>query len=96
MLGAAEGKTLLFSGLALVVVAGLATIWPRVIAIPVTVLLFWIGLSLVWRALGSRTLVRAPRRLLPAVPEAAAVGEPKDPAAPAGHGDAGLAASERR
>jgi cardiolipin synthase len=96
MLGAAEGKTLLFSGLALVVVAGLATIWPRVIAIPVTVLLFWIGLSLVWRARGSRTLVRAPRRLLPAVPEAAAVGEPKDLAAPAGHGDAGLAASERR
>jgi cardiolipin synthase A/B len=93
VLGAAEGKTLLFSGLALVVLAGLATIWPRIIAIPVTVLLFWIGLSLVWRARGSRTTVRTPRRLLPAVTEATSVAEREDVGTPSA--EMGLGAGKR-
>jgi cardiolipin synthase A/B len=65
VLGAAEGKTLLFSGLALVMLAAIATVWPRVIAIPAIVLLFWIGLSLMWRARGSRKTLKAQRRLTP-------------------------------
>lgn len=49
-LGRAEGRILSLSGLALVVLAGLSLIWPRVIAVPLAVVALWVGLALVWRS----------------------------------------------
>jgi cardiolipin synthase len=56
VVGAAEGRLLIPSGLVLVVLAVLATLWPRLIAVPVAALSLWVGVALVWRA---RRLARA-------------------------------------
>jgi cardiolipin synthase A/B len=50
-----EARLLLTSGLALIALAVVATLWPRIIAAPLSVVGFWVGGALVWRA---RTLVR--------------------------------------
>jgi len=49
-LGRAEGRILSLSGVALVVLAVLAVLWPRVIASPLAVLALWVGLALMWRS----------------------------------------------
>src|SRR5690606_16345364 len=55
-LGRAEGRILSLSGLALVVLAVLAVLWPRVVATPIAVLATWVGLALMWRS--CRLLIR--------------------------------------
>jgi cardiolipin synthase len=64
LLGPAESRLLLTSGSALVLLAVLTTLWPRVAAIPFSVLALWVGGSLVWR--GVR--LRERRRLLEPTP----------------------------
>jgi cardiolipin synthase len=50
-LGRAEGRILSLAGLALIVIAALCVLWPRVIATPLAVLAVWVGLALLWRSL---------------------------------------------
>jgi cardiolipin synthase len=49
-LGRAEGRILSLSGVALVALAVLAALWPRVVATPLAVLALWVGLALMWRS----------------------------------------------
>ena len=49
-LGRAEGRILSLAGVALVVLAVLAVLWPRVIATPLAALSVWVGLALMWRS----------------------------------------------
>ena len=46
----AEGRILTLSGLALVVLATLSVLWPRVVATPLAILAVWLGLALMWRS----------------------------------------------
>jgi cardiolipin synthase len=55
-IGQAEARLLIASGLVLVALAVLATIWPRLMAVPLTAVALWIGVTLLWRA---RRLMRA-------------------------------------
>ena len=51
VLGPAEGRVMATAGLLLLVMSGVAMKWPRVVAIPMSVLLGWVALSLFSRAL---------------------------------------------
>jgi cardiolipin synthase len=55
-LGRAEGRILLLSGVALMLIAAVAGLWPRLLATPIAVVALWIGIALIWRS------IRAPRR----------------------------------
>jgi len=55
VLGPAEARIMGAAGIALLVLALLATIWPRVIAVPLAVIATWLGVTLLLRA---RTLHR--------------------------------------
>jgi len=55
VLGPAEGRIMGAAGVALLLLALLATIWPRVIAVPLAVISAWLGVTLLLRA---RTLRR--------------------------------------
>ena len=55
VLGPAEGRIMGAAGIALLVLTLLATIWPRVIAVPLAVISAWLGVTLLLRA---RTLRR--------------------------------------
>jgi cardiolipin synthase len=55
VLGPAEARIMGAAGIALLVLALLATIWPRVIAVPLAVIASWLGVTLLLRA---RTLHR--------------------------------------
>jgi cardiolipin synthase len=66
VLGPAEGGLLLASGLALVAVAVLATVWPRVLAAPLTFLALWLGLAFTWRAFRLKARGRARSETKPA------------------------------
>jgi cardiolipin synthase len=55
LLGPAEARIMGAAGIALLVLALLATIWPRVIAVPLAVIATWLGVTLLLRA---RTLHR--------------------------------------
>ena len=55
VLGPAEGRIMGAAGIALLLLALLATIWPRVIAVPLAVISAWLGVTLLLRA---RTLRR--------------------------------------
>jgi cardiolipin synthase A/B len=50
-LGRAEGRILLLSGVALMVIAVVAGLWPRLLATPIAVVALWIGIALVWRSI---------------------------------------------
>lgn len=50
VLGPAEGGLLLACGLGLLALVVLGTLWPRVLAIPLTVVALWLGGALTWRA----------------------------------------------
>lgn len=45
----AEGGMLLVSGIALVLLAAVAVLWPRAVAMPIALFAVWIGLALIWR-----------------------------------------------
>ena len=62
VLGPAEARIMGAAGLALLVLAALATIWPRVIAVPLAVIAAWLAVTLLLRA---RTLHRERIRDLP-------------------------------
>jgi cardiolipin synthase len=49
-LGRAEGRILSLAGIALIVMAVLGVLWPRVVASPLSVLALWVGLALMWRS----------------------------------------------
>lgn len=49
-LGRAEGRILSLAGVALVVLAVVSALWPRVVATPLAVLAVWVGLALMWRS----------------------------------------------
>lgn len=49
-LGRAEGRILSLAGLALIVLAVVAALWPRIIMTPLAVLSLWVGLALLWRS----------------------------------------------
>jgi cardiolipin synthase len=71
-LGRAEGRIISLAGLALIVLAVLCVLWPRVIATPLAVLAVWVGLALWWRSLrlvvrGGDAAPQPPER--PALPE---------------------------
>jgi cardiolipin synthase len=73
VLGPAESRVLLASGLGLTVVAVLATFFPRLLAVPLALLAFWTGAALLWRAgrLSARHRLESAKgapALLPAVP----------------------------
>jgi phosphatidylserine/phosphatidylglycerophosphate/cardiolipin synthase-like enzyme len=55
VLGPAEARIMGAAGVVLLVLALLATIWPRVIAVPLAVIATWLGVTLLLRA---RTLHR--------------------------------------
>ena len=50
VLGPAEARVMATSGLLLLVMSGVAMKWPRVVAIPLSVVLGWVALSLFSRA----------------------------------------------
>jgi cardiolipin synthase len=50
MLGPAEARVMASAGLLLLAVSGVALTWPRVVAIPLAVMLGWVALSLLFRA----------------------------------------------
>ena len=50
VLGAAERGTLVVGALILILLAAVATLWPRVVAVPLTIVALWVGISLLWRA----------------------------------------------
>jgi cardiolipin synthase len=50
VLGPAEGLVLGVGGLALAALGVVAVLWPRVLTVPLSVIMFWIGGALVWRA----------------------------------------------
>ncbi|MFI4970111.1 MAG: phosphatidylserine/phosphatidylglycerophosphate/cardiolipin synthase family protein [Lysobacterales bacterium] len=54
VLGPAESAPLLAAGLALLVAAAIAAIWPRLIAWPLALLAMWIGISLIARYVNAR------------------------------------------
>ena len=54
VLGAAELGPLLVSGLLLLACAGVAAIWPRLLAWPLALLAAWVGISLIARYLNAR------------------------------------------
>ena len=60
VLGTAELGPLLASGVALLICAGIAAVWPRLLAWPLAVLAAWIGTSLIVRYLNARAR-RPPR-----------------------------------
>jgi cardiolipin synthase len=70
VLGPAEGLLLGVGGLALAALGVVAVLWPRVLTVPLSVIMFWVGGALVWRAFRlRRTRIRrtdAPSR--PAAP----------------------------
>jgi cardiolipin synthase len=49
-LGRAEGRILSLAGVALLVLAVVAVLWPRIIMTPLAILAFWVGLALMWRS----------------------------------------------
>jgi cardiolipin synthase len=50
VLGPAEARVMVSAGLLLLAVSGVAMTWPRVVAVPVSVMLGWVALSLLFRA----------------------------------------------
>jgi cardiolipin synthase len=58
-IGRAESRVLVATGLILLALAIVATLWPRLLAVPLAVLGAWVGVTLIWRA---RRLVRAAAR----------------------------------
>jgi len=60
VLGPAEGGLLLVTGMSLVMLAVLATLWPRVLAAPLSFLGLWLGLAFTWRALRLKVSRREP------------------------------------
>jgi cardiolipin synthase A/B len=50
VLGPAEARVMASAGLLLLAVSGVAMTWPRVVAIPLAVMLGWVALSLLFRA----------------------------------------------
>jgi cardiolipin synthase len=50
VLGPAEARVMGSAGLLLLAVSGVAVMWPRVVAIPLAVILAWVALSLFFRA----------------------------------------------
>ena len=50
VLGPAEARVMAGAGLLLLVVSGVAMKWPRVVAIPLAVVMAWVALSLLFRA----------------------------------------------
>ncbi|MEO8211731.1 MAG: phospholipase D-like domain-containing protein [Myxococcales bacterium] len=50
VLGPAEGGLVLVSGAGLVALAVLASLWPRVAAVPLSLIAAWSGMALLWRA----------------------------------------------
>ena len=74
VLGPAEGGVLLASGLGLLVITALGVVWPRLVAVPITVFTLWLGVALTWRAFRLRTRRQnAPARLSGALPQASAL-----------------------
>jgi cardiolipin synthase len=61
VLGRAEGGLVLISGAGLAALAVLATLWPRSVAIPLSLLAAWFGLALLWRAVKLQSSRRAPK-----------------------------------
>jgi cardiolipin synthase len=51
VLGPAESRVLVVGGLTLLAITVLAVLWPRVLALPLSVLSLWVGASLLWRAI---------------------------------------------
>jgi hypothetical protein len=72
VLGPAESRVLVVSGVALLAITALAVVWPAALAFPLAVLTMWIGASLLWRAirLGTRRKIadKQPPALLPSLP----------------------------
>ncbi|OFW02751.1 MAG: cardiolipin synthase B [Acidobacteria bacterium RIFCSPLOWO2_02_FULL_68_18] len=65
VLGPAEARAMVSAGLLLLAVSGVAMTWPRVLAVPVSVMLGWVALSLFFRAATLRLQgkgLRWPRR----------------------------------
>jgi cardiolipin synthase len=60
-LGPAEAKVMAFSGVLLLILSILAVLWPRVVAIPTSVLAAWIAIALFIRAVKLRRGGRQPR-----------------------------------
>ena len=50
ILGPAEARVMASAGLLLLAVSGVAMAWPKVVAMPLSVILGWIALSLLFRA----------------------------------------------
>jgi cardiolipin synthase len=50
VIGRAEDRPLFVAGLGLVVIAVIVMLWPRVAAVPLSVVALWIGVALIWRA----------------------------------------------
>jgi cardiolipin synthase len=50
VLGPAEARVMASAGLLLLAVSGVAMTWPKVVAIPLSVILGWVALSLLFRA----------------------------------------------
>ena len=50
VLGAAEARVMASAGLILLVISGVAMIWPKVVAIPLSLIVGWVALSLLFRA----------------------------------------------
>jgi cardiolipin synthase len=50
VLGPAEARVMANAGLLLLAVSGVAMTWPKVVAIPLSVILGWVALSLIFRA----------------------------------------------
>src|SRR5262249_38424394 len=48
VIGQAEARLLMASGLGLLVIAIVAVLWPRVLAVPLSALALWVGLALIW------------------------------------------------
>jgi cardiolipin synthase len=78
VLGPAESQLLVASGLVLVALAVLAAIWPHLAAVPFAVLAFWVGASLLWRAIRLSGRRRAADKAAPALLVAMSAGERGD------------------
>ena len=62
VLGPAEARVMASAGLLLLAVSGVAMTWPKVVAIPLSVMLGWVALSLLFRAATLRLQGKAVRR----------------------------------
>jgi cardiolipin synthase len=59
VLGPAESRVLFLTGVILLALAALCVLWPRFVAVPLSVLAAWVGGALMWRAWRLRRAVRA-------------------------------------